>query len=75
MLHRPEPLAAGAAGQFVTARALLPSGGMLYALVPLVVMVLGLVMWKPTAKEAGAVMFWVGLFISTWLAAHAVLKL
>lgn len=48
---------------------------MLSAIVPVVVMVVGVIMWRPTAKEAGPVLFWVGLLVSTWIASHAVLAL
>ncbi len=58
---------------------LAPAPSMLTILLPLLVLVIGLLLWalagNPVVKEAGRLMFATGLFVCVWLAAHAVVHL
>jgi len=52
---------------------------MLIAIIPIVVLVVGLLMWvlatNPVVKEAGKIMFFCGMFVTTLTAAHVTWKL
>lgn len=61
------------------ARALLTSSGMLYILLPFLVLVVGLLLWalaaNPIVKESGRYLFVIGAAVTVWLSAHAVVHL
>jgi len=52
---------------------------MLYAILPVLVLVIGLLLWalatNPIVKEAGRLMFATGLFVSVWMFSHATVRL
>jgi hypothetical protein len=52
---------------------------MLIAIVPVVVLILGLLIWalaaNPVPKEAGRLMFFAGMFIAVWISARATVHL
>lgn len=52
---------------------------MIVAIAPAVVLIVGLLMWfvsaNPKVSEAGRLMFFVGLFVLTWMAANETFKI
>jgi hypothetical protein len=43
---------------------------MLIAIIPIIALILGILMWRPTMKEAGKVLFSAAVLITLYVLAH-----